>query len=258
MRLSISNIAWDAADDLSMYEYLFSRGVAGLEIAPTRILPDQPYTHIPEAIAFANEVKTKYSLTISSMQSIWYNRSESIFGSDAERQFLLDYTCQAILFAKAIGCGNLVFGCPRNRNLPGEEMRPKAYPFFRQIGEFAKEHGVVIALEPNPPIYNTNFMNTVEEAVQFCREVNSDGLMVNWDLGTSIYYQDSIEYIAENIDVIHHIHISEPYLARIESRDIHRQISRLDYDKWISIEMKNPGNIRDVQSTIDYVLEVFS
>ena len=42
MNLSISNIAWKAEYDSEMYKYLETTGFNGLEIAPTRIFPENP------------------------------------------------------------------------------------------------------------------------------------------------------------------------------------------------------------------------
>ena len=49
MNLSISNIAWTSDYDVQMYAFLKEIGYNGLEIAPTRLFIDHPYTHIEEA-----------------------------------------------------------------------------------------------------------------------------------------------------------------------------------------------------------------
>ena len=49
MNLSISNIAWTSDNDVQMYAFLKETGYNGLEIAPTRLFIDHPYTHIEEA-----------------------------------------------------------------------------------------------------------------------------------------------------------------------------------------------------------------
>ena len=110
MKLAISNIAWTKEKDKSMYAYLLQKGFQGLEIAPTRLFPEKPYEHLKDAIQVSQKFKNNYYLGSPSMQSIWYGRQEAIFGSEKERQALLDYTFQAIIFAEAIGCKNLVFG----------------------------------------------------------------------------------------------------------------------------------------------------
>ena len=81
MNLSISNIAWKPEQDASVYAAMEKMGYTGLEIAPTRIFPESPYTHLKEARAFARQLKEHYGLSVCSMQSIWYGRTESLFGS---------------------------------------------------------------------------------------------------------------------------------------------------------------------------------
>ena len=134
MKYSISNIAWSAEYDNEMYAFLKQQGIEGLEIAPTRLFTN-PYDNLELAHEYAWMLKNKYGLTVSSMQSIWYGIKESIFGTEEDRQFLIDYTKKAILFAESMGIKNLVFGCPRNRNMPqGDEKQYfeiDVYPFWK-------------------------------------------------------------------------------------------------------------------------------
>jgi sugar phosphate isomerase/epimerase len=258
MKLSISNIAWSHDHDTEMYEFLQNHKFSGLEIAPTRIFPDSPYTNLTQATEYAQMLKAKFDLTISSMQSIWYGRNENIFGTDRDRNILINYTRQAVNFAEAINCRNMVFGCPQNRKIPKREYWPIAIHFFREIGALAAEHGTAIAIEPIPSYYDTNFINTTEEAFSICREINSQGVKVNVDLGTSLFFGEGLNFINRNIDLVNHIHISEPRLAIIQKRDIHRHLKVLDYSKWFSIEMKNIRSIKAVKETIKYFEEILS
>ena len=95
MKLSISNIAWAKTDDLKMYEYVAQQGFQGIEIAPTRIFEDNPYDKLQEAEDFAKQLKNEYGLEISSMQSIWFGKTQKIFGSQEERNELIEYTKKA-------------------------------------------------------------------------------------------------------------------------------------------------------------------
>ena len=260
MKLSISNIAWDDAHDEIIYEYLFKAGFTGIEIAPTRFCTIDPYYHLEQSISKAKYLIEKYGFSISSMQSIWFGRKEKIFGTQEDRDFLLKYTEKAIDYAEAIGCRNLVFGCPRNRYMDNPNKLDIAVDFFYKIGEYAKNHEVVVALEPNPVIYNTNFINTTEEALQFIRLINSKGLLVNMDLGTVIWNNENIVDIIKDINLLHHIHISEPNLVQIQTRSMHKQLKILlennKYDKFISIEMAKLDDIDTLKNVIDYVSEV--
>lgn len=258
MKLSISNIAWPKEYDEEMYKYISNSGFCGLEIAPTRLIEDSPYFNIEEAKKIVENIYNKYKLNISSMQSIWFGRQERIFNSELERNILIEYTKKAIDFASAINCKNLVFGCPKNRNANNLETDYKiALDFFRKIGEYARNKGVVLAIEPNPTIYNTNFINKTEEAIKLVKDIDSEGIKINLDLGTIIQNNEDISILKDNINLINHIHLSEPNLEYIKERNLHveliKLLKNLDYGKYMSIEMKNQNNIRKVKEIINYV-----
>ena len=259
MKLSISNIAWNLQDERVILEYLVRKGFSAIEIAPTKIAGENPYDKAAEAKTYAQTLLNEYGLRVSSMQSIWYGKSEKMFASEAERDSLLQYTKAAILFAEAIECHNLVFGCPKNRSINSENDIDTALDFFEEIGNFAYEHNTVLALEPNPIIYGTNFMNTTQEAIDICRRVDSKGIGINFDFGTLIHNEESIQVCLENLDVINHVHISEPYLEIIKPRTTHRELIKVlqqnGYKHYLSIEMKEQS-IPDVLKTIDYLQEV--
>lgn len=258
MKLSISNIAWSADHDTEMYQNLKDIGFQGLEIAPTRIFPEKPYGHISEAKEWADALKENYGLVISSMQSIWYGHQENIFGSKEERAILIDYTKKAVDFAEAIGCHNLVFGNPRNRDTDDVTGNyPSAIDFFQEIGDYALEHNTIIAIEANPVIYNTHFLNTTDQAVEMAYKSASDGIKVNVDLGTIIYNEEDINYLKQIPEYINHVHISEPGLNMIEHRQDHHLLfdilKSMKYNMYVSIEMGNKGNLDDVKKTMEYI-----
>ncbi len=85
--------------------------------------------------------ENEYGFCVPSMQSIWYGRQEKIFHSPEDREALTEYTKKAIDFAAAIGCGNLVFGCPRNRNIEGEYDPDVATDFFQNYRRLCSQQG---------------------------------------------------------------------------------------------------------------------
>ena len=255
MKLAVSNIAWPAEHDAEIYKFLSEHNFQGLEIAPTRIFPDAPYAKLKQAEIFARELREQYGLEIASVQSIWHGVGESVFGTAAERAKLIGYTRKAIDFARAAGCANLVFGCPRNRAVPEglADYMPAAVDFFGAIGEYAATCGACVAIEPNPPIYSTNFINTHAEAFALCRAVNSPGIKINADLGALIYNGEGIAILAENIGLVNHVHVSEPYLAPIEWRELHGELKNLGYGKYISAEMARLDDMALLKDILVYV-----
>lgn len=260
MKLAISNIAWTKDDDNIMYNYLKENNITSLEIAPTRIIEKDPYEHLDEAKKIAQELKSNYQLDIVSMQSIWFGKKENIFASEENYQMLVEYTKKAILFAHAIGCPNLVFGNPKNRNMDNYEKDYSiALNFFKEIGLFALDYNVVIALEPNPTIYNTNFLNTTKEALDFVKEINLPSVKINYDFGTVIANNEELTIIKENLDLINHIHISEPNLEIIKKNHLHLELfailKKQKYDKIVSIEMKQTS-LKNIMDVLEYILEI--
>ncbi len=260
MKLSISNIAWSKENDEEMYQYL-SNKVDAIEIAPTRIIEENPYEHIEEMKQYVKRLEEKYNLKISSMQSIWFGKQEKIFESQEEREELVNYSKKAIDFANAINCKNLVFGCPRNRVVNNvEEEKDIAKEFFGEIGDYAKQNNTCFAIEANPPIYNTNYINKTQDAIELAKELNNEGIKINLDFGTIIENKESLDILKQNVPLINHVHISEPNLEYIQKREEHKELISIlkqnNYTGYISVEMKNQNDIEKVKETVNYLIEI--
>jgi sugar phosphate isomerase/epimerase len=261
MRLSISNIGWGADNDAVVYDRMREYGYAGLEIAPTRIFPESPYEKLKEAESWAKELNVKDGFVVPSIQSIWFGRQEKLFGSEEERQALVDYTKKAVCFAEVIGCKNLVFGCPRNRSLPEDADSSVAIAFFRELGDYAAKHRTVIGMEANPPIYNTNYINDTKSALELIEQVGSEGFQLNLDVGTMIQNGEAVEDLIGKVCFINHVHISEPGLKLIAERELHQKLMKLltkeDYQGFVSIEMGKRETVTEIEQTLKYVKEIF-
>lgn len=261
MNLSISNIGWSEADDKYMYGMIHECGFHGLEIAPTRVFPQGPYDRLGEAYRWKEKLEAGYGFSVPSMQSIWYGRSEKIFGSIEERSTLIDYTKRAVDFAETIRCETLVFGCPRNRSIPDDGDMDIAVRFFRELGDYAYEHHTVIAMEATPPIYNTNFLNTTKEAMEFIKKVDSKGFLLNLDTGTMIENDESISVFNGNEHLIRHVHISEPGLKLVQKRKLHRELAdmlrSMCYQRFVSIEIGRQDDIGLLVDVMKYVKGIF-
>lgn len=259
VKLSVSNIAWSSDMDTFMYGYLAQHKFDGIEIAPTRLYPNKPYECMKEAKKFREDLYKKYSLSISSMQSIWYGKNENIFESEMSRKSLIAYTKKAIDFAYVLGCRNLVFGCPKNRIRNGRNVE-FALSFFKEVAYYAIKKEVVFSLEANPKIYNTDYINYTKDAFEVVKIINSDGLRVNLDIGTMIENNETISILEENFEFINHIHISEPFLKPLVKRKIHKDVYDLilknKYSGFVSLEMGN--NKEAIFDSLAYFEELFA
>jgi sugar phosphate isomerase/epimerase len=86
------------------------------------------------------------------------------------------------------------------------------------------EKGTVIGMEANPPIYNTNYINDTLSALELIKEVNSEGFKLNLDIGTMIENKEPVDELVGNVNMINHVHISEPNLKPIEKMTLHREL----------------------------------
>ena len=178
-KLSASNIGWTSQQDETVWGWMKELGYKGLEIAPTRVFSSEPYAQLSGAALFAGVMYQKYGFVIPSIQSIWYGKSGSIF-EESQRQELEDYTVEAFEFARACRCPSLVFGCPRQRNIPQGHTAGEADGFFKRMGYEAASRGVFLAVEANPTLYGTNFLNTTADAAALVRRIGGPGSPSTW------------------------------------------------------------------------------
>ena len=260
-KLSISNIAWAPELDEEMYGHLLRMGYSGIEIAPSRLFGLKPYTEINQASRWAAGLKRDYGLSISSMQSIWYGRTENIFRSAEDFDSLIHYSEEAAQFASVVNCRNLVFGCPKNRNIEftSPEALKRGDRFFKELSVIAQAKKVNFGIEANPAIYHTNYLNTTSEVLELLGRLDLPGLGLNLDVGTMVYNQEPVEAVLPWIKTITHVHISEPGLAKIQERVLHKTLFKAlkeaGYEGYISIEMGKQDSIQNILDAMSYVKE---
>ena len=242
LKLAISNIAWDKADDEAVYAAMQQNGFTGLEIAPTRIFPEYPYENLTGAALFGG-----------------YLLNGNIF-DPVQAEELLDYTAEAFQFAHTINCPSLVFGCPKNRRLDPPHTAAEGDAFFAKAGALASHYDVVLAIEANPPVY-TNYLNNTADAFAMVKRLQSPGLAVNLDLSTMISNGERLRDFVDDIKYVSHVHISEPGLEPIVPRQEHKELAMLlkavGYSGDVSIEMKRT-DVETVRKTLAYIAEVFA
>jgi len=63
------------------------------------------------------------------------------------------------------------------------------------------------------------------------------------------------------MDIVSHVHISEPGLAAVSRRYSHEELAELlmksGYGGYVSIEMRRQESVKDVIDTMEYVKRIF-
>ena len=72
---------------------------------------------------------------------------------------------------------------------------------------------------------------------------------------------EEISIIKEYVDLINHVHVSEPGLMPLKKRSIHRELASVlkdfKYDRFISIEVGKQEDINKIVEMMEYLHSVF-
>ena len=223
MTLSISNIAWLPDEEKTIAALLRAEGVRYVEVAPTRIA-DDPRSLSRTALRHYRAFWADHGIGIRAMQSLLFNRPElHIFRDDASMRATIDYLSVIIDIAVELGATVLVFGSPKQRTIAGidpSDVARRETEFFWRVGAAAAGAGVHFCVEPNPPAYGCDYINTIDEVVALLNRVSSQGLGVHADAAAMTMVGDAPETLIALAPVLKHFHVSEQDLAPIGSRGV--------------------------------------
>lgn len=216
MRLAISNIAWDIAEDEAMVTLLQRFGVDAIDVAPGKYFPE-PGKATDEDIARVKNWWFERGIEITGMQALLFGTTGlNVFGPPESQDAMLQHLTAVCRIGAALGAKRVVFGSPKNRNRTGlsdQQAMDVAIPFFRRLGDIAQSYGVVICLEPNPPCYGANFMTTSIETAEVVRRISHEAVRMQLDTGVlAINVEDPVTVLQDCAPLIGHVHASEPDL----------------------------------------------
>jgi D-psicose/D-tagatose/L-ribulose 3-epimerase len=246
VRLSISNIAWLREEERDVARLLQEEGVRYVEVAPTRIA-DDPRTLTPRALNEYRAFWSDHGIEIGAMQSLLFNRPElHVFRSDHDARETAAYLRTIIDIGAALGANALVFGSPKQRTVGGispDDVRRRELEFFSEVGAAAAAAGLRFCIEPNPPAYGCDYLNTLAEVLALLDRVPSEGLGLHADAAAMTMVGDAPEALTAVVPVLRHFHISEPDLAPIGNGGVpHERFAAAlragGYGRLVSIEMR--------------------
>lgn len=249
-RLSVSSLAWPADREKEAFQRLVTLGVAGVEIAPTRLAPWDAMT--PSLLTDYRGRIEAAGLKVSSLQAILFGRDDVHLLRDAAAfRRLQDHMHRVSDVAATLGGGVMVFGSPRNRSvgdLPAAEAWALGCERFAVLGQIAADRGIVLGLEPVPRFYGGDFLTSWQDVLRMTEEVDSPGIRVHLDTGCVHLGEGSIaEAIAASKHVLAHFHAAQPNLSDFANplpnhTDAAEALRRIGYDRWVAIEMREQAD----------------
>ncbi|RPA68434.1 sugar phosphate isomerase/epimerase [Cyclobacteriaceae bacterium YHN15] len=232
MKLSISNIAWDVAEDEKIAELLAFYGVKFIDIAPGKYFWDFENATTSSILAIKNWWGDR-GIQVIGMQSLLFGKPDlNVFGTKEIQDRLLDHLSHVCRIGGELGAIKLVFGSPKNRDrsaIKDADVNTIAYDFFGRLGEIAQKEGVIVCLEPNPTLYGANFLTNTQDTADFVAALAHPGIKMQLDTGAITINSEEFSPILEkHKNLVGHIHISEPNLLPIgEGSTDHLLMSKL-------------------------------
>lgn len=216
MRLSISNIAWDVAEDEVIAQLLHRYGMDAVDVAPGKYFPD-PANAGDDDIKRVRAWWAERGIEITGMQALLFGTSGlNVFGTLDVQGALLAHLAAVCRIGAGLGAMRLVFGSPKNRDRSGltdQEAMAVAVRFFRRLGDIAAANGVFICLEPNPLCYGANFMTTSADTAWVVEQVAHPAIRMQLDTGAlTINAEEAVGVLEKSAHLIGHVHASEPDL----------------------------------------------
>lgn len=269
MRLSISNIAWDVNEDLSVAQLLKKYEFDAIDIAPGKYFPN-PLKATNKEITFVKQWWADYGIDIIGMQSLLFGTTGlNVFGGRESQLAMLDHLREVCRIGKGLGATRLVFGSPKNRDklkLSDFQALDVATKFFIEVGDIANDHGVIVCLEPNPTRYGANFMTNSTETAMVVEAIDHPSIKMQLDTGSLVINNEISSTILENsTSLIGHIHASEPDLIPLgdggtDHVGIHEQLLKFLPQLIVTIEMlstKDEPHLRSVERAIEYAINCY-
>lgn len=250
MKLAVSNIAWDAAEEGEVADALQRLGVRHVEIAPTKVFESPTATSAAERRRY-EQFWTDQGISIVAFQSMLFGRPDlMVFGDTPVRTETLDVLSRFMELAGMLGVERLVFGSPKNRVIPdrmgADEAEAIAVDFFSALAQVAEDNNTCFCIEPNPSQYDCNFVTTASEGLALVETVARPGFGLHLDAAGMTLAGDTIGTAIRGAgNQLKHFHASAPYLGQLEDEAVdHTQAAQalrdISYDGCVSIEMR-PG-----------------
>lgn len=263
MKLAISNIAWEQHDDPAILKLLQDNGVTGIEVAPTKLWQDWKGASHKEAKEYRKTMQEQ-GFELPAMQAILFGKPElQLFDKTSHTAFLEHIKLVADL-ANGFGSKVMVFGAPKNRKrgqIPYSKAMEVAAEFFYKAGEICMQHECCIGLEHNPVEYGCDFATNVMDAKELVEKVNHQGFKLHVDSAGLHMCGGDISNMIKNAGEFVHYHISEPMLEPIFDGVVDQKagidtLKKINYEEWVSIEMKEPTSIELLEKSLNSVKEI--
>ncbi|WP_316831553.1 sugar phosphate isomerase/epimerase family protein [Pedobacter aquatilis] len=200
---------------------------------------------LTEAAFQQNLKKIKGAKCKLMMCNLFFPGSLKIAGPDVIEPKVLGYADSVLLRAEQAGVKFIVLGSGGSRNIPEgyplDKTEAAFVPLGRKLGELAKKHNVVIALE-NLETTETNFITSLKSAAAVVRKVNHPNFRLNADIFHMMREGEAPSEIIAAGDLLAFCELAEkekrslPGVMNDDFKPYFRALRKVNYKGFIFIE----------------------
>jgi sugar phosphate isomerase/epimerase len=237
MKLAVSSLAWDRAEEIEAFKVLKNNNINYVEVVFSKIKPWDDLTE--------NDIK-EYKLILEdnglqslSSQSLFYGINLTL----SDERDVINHLYRIITYSEILGIKTLVFGSPNMRmgSLSSIENT------LHKIDMIFNNHNMNFIIEPNARIYGGEFWYSISEIVDYLG-VKFSSIHAMMDLHNSLLEEkDENQDLLKYCDSVRHIHISEPELKPISNYSRHQvfanTIKEINYDGIITYEVLRSNDV---------------
>ena len=189
-----------------------------------------------------------------------------VTGPDVDKVRLDNYLAAATERAAELSGEIIVFGSGGARHVPEGFPRTRAHnqilEFLEAAANYAREHGLVIAIEPLNRA-ETNVINNIAEAVQFADELGRSEVQVLVDFYHQMLEDEAFDEIVRAGERIAHVHVADtdrlyPGSGRYDYQLFARSLVDAGYNKRVSVECNFRDFDKEVPQSIRFLHKVFN
>lgn len=265
MKLSVSNIAWEASEMEKYLKLLAKCYCQGMELSPAMIWEEPTKVLSSEAKKYKRWIGT-FELELSSMHSLTYTRPDlNLFSSNQSREQLIQYIVDLAYLANNLEIPVMIYGSAKSRQIDGRNRNACIKIMaesFRTIAEKIKPLGVILLIEPLSREY-TDSINNAHEAMDLIQLVDHPNFALHIDLKSSFIEKENYQEVwTKYCQYIKHCHVANPELNLpgpdcLEHYAAAQAIKNSGYQGYISLEVNRVNNQNDLERAIQFVREVY-
>ena len=237
-------------------------GYHGVEIAPFTLAPSAPQVTVRQRQE-TREIIADQGLECVGLHWLLAGPSGLHITTPDEATWLRtkDYFKALIELCSDLGGKVMVLGSPKQRNILPGQTRQGAWQRAVDLLSSVLDDSVTICIEPLSPT-ETDFVNTVDEAMRMVRQINHPSFKLHLDVKALCSEGKPVPEIIRSVRAVDvgHFHVNDPNLygpgmGQVDYASIAKAINDIGYNGWLSVEVfkYDPDPETIARKSIDYL-----